>query len=421
MARDTLIQLLLNMRDSSSDQRRAFNEARKKYTIKHQPYGLSVQGYNLKGLNLQGINFGHADLNEANFEGANLRHAKFDYTSASRTCFRNADLKGVNGLYKFSGFYGPDFEDADLRGALFRPFPDDSRYDHNIRFLLNGARFKETKITPEQRDQLVELYEIPLSSIENNFIVSPRGRYPNGPLQVILERSIDLYNDAKASNRVFKEQFNGQELEYAIVPVKGNEDIKNMKGYAFSFVQISATTVSFVGSAHARYLGNWSYFVFDCVPEQFREFAAVHEFGEREGGSHEEATIIEYERARSKGMLNEYLSWISSAFPGILVRDLIYVFTDDKIHRLPSEAQEAARKLMPTNIENWKEQQENRQYGLPVDIWNLAWKGLQDHEIHECLVQKNYDFTPEQVEYWKEQMEIPQWEKIKELTYVKPY
>ena len=402
----------------------AFNQARKNRGAEDY-HDLDLDGINFDNADLQEINFenvnlGHATLDGANFEGANLRRARFDYTSAIGTNFRSADLKNCNGLYKIDGPDDAHFEQADLRGAHLRVWNNDDRYDHNIKRLLEVAHFSGTKITPEQREQLITLFGIPEDDLERRFVVLPRGRYPCGPNDYFYEKSVEAYEQVRKEGRIFTEKLNGNTLEYALVPVQGNEDIYNHTGSAFSFCKMSALLTDLLGSAEARYKGEWLYFVFNSVPERFREFAAVHEFGERAGRSHKEATIMEYERARSKGKLEDYLTWIVAEHQDKLIGDAIHIFAKEGMERLPIEVLEATKKVMPKNIRLWKRKQETRKRGLPFDLWQLAWEGLTEDEIVERLAVKGYDLSPDTASYWKEQMEIPASRAIQKLTYLKP-
>ena len=402
----------------------AFNKARQGWTQGFHGQRLNLDGINLERANLKEINFEQvrlwkASLDNVDFEGANLRGAVFDYTSADEANFRNADLRDCIYLYKL-GAYNANFENADLRGAEFRIMPEKCTYDDNLRELLETAHFSGTKITPEQREQLVAWFRIPEDSIERKFIVVPRGQYRHGPNDYFLEKGREAHEKARKEGRIFTEKLNGDTLEYAVVSVQGNEDIRDHAGYAFSLVRTSDLLAGLLGSQEARYRGDWLYFVFDDVPEQFREFAAVHEFGEREGGSHREATIMEYERARSKGVLDDYLLWIVAEHPDKLIGDAVRTFAEEGMERLPNEVIRANESVMPKSVRAWKRKQENRKYGFPFDLWKLAWKGLPEDEIVKGLVRKGYDATIGLVEHWKEQMEIPDCRAIQKLTYLEP-
>ncbi|MBW3000094.1 pentapeptide repeat-containing protein [Candidatus Woesearchaeota archaeon] len=396
----------------------AFNRARKGRGSEDY-HGLNLDGINLTGRDLREINFENvrlwrANLDVANFEGANLRRAVFDYTDADGANFKNADLKDCKYLYKLDAD-NANFEGADLRGAFF-----DKKYDQGLRRLLRDAHFSGTKITPEQKQRLISEFGIPEDYFEGKFVVMPRGLYPGGPNGWFFEKGLKAYEQAEKEGRIFTEKFNGNTLEYVVIPLQGNEDLRDHVGHAFSFCKSSSALTGLFGSQVAMYEGEWWYFVFDAVPEQLREFAAVHEFGEREGGSHKEATIMEYERARSKGMLEEYLSWYATNSPDRLIGDAVHTFAEEGMERLPREVIEATESVMPKNIRAWKRKQENKKHGLPFDIWKLAWKGLPDDGLVERLARKGHDITAGIVGHLKEQMEIPDYRAIQKLTYLEP-
>ncbi|MBI4980954.1 pentapeptide repeat-containing protein [Candidatus Woesearchaeota archaeon] len=400
----------------------AFNWARKQRGAEDY-YGLNLsinlRGMNLPEINFEKVNLSDADLNGANFEGANLRKANFDYTFAGNTVFRNADLRECSYLYKLNAC-GANFENADLRGTNFRPSQNDGGYDFYIRKLLRTAHFSGTKITSEQREQLIAWFGVPESDFESRFLIVPRGKYRHGPNSYFYEKGQEAYEQAKEERRIFTEKLNGNTLKFAIVPVQGNEDLYHRGGYAFSLCRSLPIMEALLGSQEARYKGKWLYFVFDDVPEQFREFAAVHEFGERVGGSHKEAIIMEFERARSKGMLDDYLAWMVAEHSDKLIGDAVYTFAKEGMGRLPRQVIEATESVMPKSVRAWKRKQETEKNGLPFDIWKLAWKGLLDDEIVSGLVRKGYDVAASLVEYWKEQMEIPNYKAIQKLTYLEP-
>lgn len=402
----------------------AFNYARKSadsgYCRKLDLAGVNFAGASLPEINLELMDFGHATLDGANFEGANLRKSRFDYTTACDVNFRGADLRDCSGLYKIDYAQGANFENADLRGTSFRVMPENGTYDYYLRGLLEEANFSGTKITPEQREQLVTWFGMPEEGIERRFVVVPRGKYLGGPFEYFYEKGMEAHEKARNEGRIVTEKLNGDSLEYAVVPIQGNEDMRDHAGYAFSLVRSSNLLTALFGSRDAQYRGDWLYFVFDDVPEQFREFAAVHEFGEREGGSHKEATIMEYERAKSKGMLGDYLSWIVAEHPNKLIGDALNTFAEEEMVRLPDEVVEVTGSIMPKSTRAWKRKQENRKNGFPFDIWKLAWKGLPDDEIVKRLGRKGYDATTNLVEQWREQMEVPGYEAIQKLTYLEP-
>ncbi|MBI5804153.1 pentapeptide repeat-containing protein [Candidatus Pacearchaeota archaeon] len=398
----------------------AFNRARKqRWAEDFLGTDLFIgSGMNLPGINLENVNLGSANLRQTNFEGANLKGVIFDYTHVDGAIFRNADLRDCRRLYKVVA-NGADFENADLRGASFRPYPEDKDYDRIMKGLLQDANFSGTKITAEQREQLINWFRLSEQDVESHFVVKPRGRYRH-PYDYSYEKGLQEHEKAEREGRIFSEQFNGSTLEYALVPVQGNEDIRDHAGYAFALCRSCPDLMQLLGSNEARYRGKWLYFVFEDVPEEFREFAAVHEFGERAGGNHKEATIIEYERARSRGTLDEYLSWLVATYPTRLIYDALH-FSNGGAERLPNEVIQATRKVMPRSASAWKKEQEiYRREGLPFDVWKLAWRGLTSEEIVQGLHKKGYDADANTVEYWREQMEIPDHRAIQRLTYLEP-
>lgn len=395
----------------------AFNRARKLRGTEDYD-GLDLDSLSLHGLDMRVVNFEnvlltHATVNRANFEGANLRRAIFDNTNAMGTNFKNADLKGCFYLYKMFAD-GADFENADLRGAFLH-----TDYTRDLRLMFRTAHFSGTIITPEQQEQLMSDFKIPRDFLESRFRVLPRGRYLRGPNEYFYEKGLKAYEQARTEGSMFTEKFNGKTMEYAVIPLQGNEDIRDAAGWAFSLCEMDSFSVGLLGSQKSRYEGKWMYFVFDVVPELFREVAAVHEFGEREGGSHKEAMKMEYERAKSKGILHQYISWIKQQSPDALIQN--YLLAKESGETLPNEVVEAVKDIMPQNIRTWKKhERETRKNSLPVDIWFLAWKGLSDVKIAERLGIKGYNATTDTVRYWREQMEIPRSQAIRKLTYLRP-
>ena len=375
---------------------------------------MSIIGADLKGINLEGANLPNASLTCANLERANLRRVSFNYTFADRANFRNADLRDCEYLYKLDADEA-NFEGADLRGANLK---NQESYVKIVKRLLANAHFKNTKITPRQKIQLMTEFGVPAEYFTGRFKVIPRKEY--SPNEWQSKKAVKAYEKAKKDGRIFSEKLNGDILEYALIPVEGNEDLYNRFGYALSVCKIKMFLGTIFGSEHARSEGDWLYFVFDIVPERFREFFAVHEFGEREGGSHKEAMRMEYERAKSRSMLNEYISWRVENHPDGLIGNLLFVEGAEKV--LPTEVIEATKAIMPENIEAWKEEQLQRKQGLPVDIWVLAWRmgGLTDRQISGKLNEKGYDVSPRVVRYYREKMEIPDYRAIKKLTYLEP-
>jgi len=177
---------------------------------------------------------------------------------------------------------------------------------------------------------------------------------------------------------------------------------------------------AYYGESSGRYKGDWKYFVFDNVPEQFREFLAVHEFGEKEGGSHEQARKREYERVEEKGMLTEYLRWHLEIIPDGLIGDVVIRGCNEDI--FPREALDAIQKIIPDDIDAWKTSHEKKKNGLHQDIWSLAWNGggLTDKQIASELDERGYETTPRMVRYYRERMEIPNSAAIRKCTYIVP-
>lgn len=395
-----------------------FNRWRKRRRIEGY-HGLNLDNINLEGADLRGVNFENVRLHDTilydvNFEGANLRRAVFDYTYADKANFRNADLRDCTYLYKLDAD-GSNFENADLRGASLN-----KSYEEEIKELLGNAYFSGTKITPEQRMQLISEFDVPEDYFEGKFSITPRSQY-NGPNSWFFKKGLRAHKKAEKEGRIFTEQLNGKTLEYAVIPLKSHEDLHDIYGCAFSMCKPDSFITNLFGSKAGKYAGDWWYFVFDVVPEEFREFAAVHEFGEREGGSHKEARSMEYERVKSQGVLSEYTSWVLQNYPDILIGDVLLVEGGEEA--LPREVVKAVRKILPNDIEAWKRQEKNEKQGLPVDIWELAWKkgGLTDYQISKELTTKGYEISPRAVRYYRERMEIPNYRAIKKLTFLEPF
>lgn len=383
---------------------------RRKYDSEVSLPHVRLAGANLKGINFERVYLYNAILDNANLEEANLRRAVFDYTNADGANFRNADLKNCFYLYKLTAD-GANFEGADLRGADL-----DEGYKSYLLRLLDNASFSRTKITPEQKAQLITKFDVREDFIDKKFLVmSLLGKEPHAWLA---RKSSAAYKAAEREGRIYSEEYEGERFEYALIPLEGHEDLRNSFGYAFSFSSTSRIMTNVFGSSAAMYHGQWIYFVFDIVPERFRRYAALHEFGERVCGEHIRAVKMEYDLAKKEGILREYLNWISGMFPQIIIGNAL--IADERGIVLPPEFIEAASAIMPKDVRAWKEQEKNERRALQPDIWDLAWRGLSSREIAQALTARGYGASLRRIRHYMEIMEIPSPDAIRKLTYLKP-
>ncbi|MBI5389904.1 pentapeptide repeat-containing protein [Candidatus Woesearchaeota archaeon] len=375
---------------------------------------INLAGADLTAANLQSVRFHDGIFDDAILKGTNLRGVNFDYCTADRANFRGADLRDAR-IYKLDSVEGADFSGADLRDAKV-----DTQYAHYVLQFFREATFKGTLITPEQQDMLRTQFGISCPDDDGRFKITPRGKSRGGPYDWFSEKAREAYVCAEKEGRVVSQEFEGQRFSYAIIPLRGYKDIFEHCGFAFSVNHQNHFVMQLFGSQQARYAGDWWYFVFDEVPEQFREFTAVHEFGERIGGSHKEATLLEYHAAKSKGMLHDYLAWLQERLPSKLIGDYVYTFAKGGRNQLLKEVKDAIQAILPENIGAWKKHDQQRKRGLVYDLWEIAWTGAEPEEIVAALRQKEYRTTAEEVNLWRKEMELPEPEAIKKMTYLKP-
>jgi hypothetical protein len=388
-----------------------FNKARKanphdRNSLSDKSFSaLNLSGTNLSNLQLYNTDFIDCDLSSANFSGAIL-----DYTGAYRCDLDEADFRGASQMYKLDG-YKSSFRRADLRGAFLK-----SQYKWHVRGLLGKGTFEDTLITPEQYEKLVSEFEVAPSFLDEKFITTPRGKYFQGPNQWAFEVATRLYQEAAQAGNVVQDPNWGR--EYAVIPLKGNEDLRNAFGFALSLCEISEMNLALMGSRSAQINGNgWRYMVFDSVPKDFREILAAHEFAEQSTGSHEGATIVEYKAAKDMGILDGYLDWVIEHSPLSLIHNVLSWDEDDIPY--PTEVIERAKPLLPNDQHAWEEEMHRiKPRGLANDIHYLRMqKALNFDDLLDALDVKGYKRDPKIVQFFIDEMELPDAERVRRGTY----
>lgn len=128
-----------------------------------------------------------------------------------------------------------------------------------------------------------------------------------------------LYGEALEHRMVQQYQKHGMRFEYALVDAKKVAHLKQY-GMAFSHCLYNPFDAFFSGRKYALARGTWLLFVvrdmYPKMPQQFLEYAAVHERGEQVTlGEHHLATKLEFAIAQKERKLREYMAWIEQSCP----------------------------------------------------------------------------------------------------------
>lgn len=170
--RETLERRLKKILEANPVDVVAFNAQREKlrdigYDNFCNGHGLSLNNAICNNIDLENTEF--SSLNNASLDHAKLRGSSFDYTSITDTSFQYADLRNANHLLTKPIIRGTvDFSYADLRGVRLG-----RDYRRNVQEIMYDSIFKETKITPEQEQQLVREFGIDPQYMVGRFQITP--------------------------------------------------------------------------------------------------------------------------------------------------------------------------------------------------------------------------------------------------------
>lgn len=108
-------------------------------------------------------------LDNVSLDHARLRGANFDYVMVKDTSFRHANLRDAAYLLTKVSIAGTvDFSYADLRGVRL-----DIDYRGYVERIIYGSIFKETRITPDQEQQLMRKFGIHPQYMVGRFQIIP--------------------------------------------------------------------------------------------------------------------------------------------------------------------------------------------------------------------------------------------------------
>ncbi len=165
------------------------------------------------------------------------------------------------------------------------------------------------------------------------------GEYVYHKLFDIVEKLGQIYDHAREQGRIKRYGNGGRDFEYAVIDSSEVPEEVHLQAGGYLGSAFSSYQRQWWGKPLPESMANNRFYIFvvgDKIPEEFQEFAALHEYTELWTQLHGEATRSEFQKVAERGneFLDKYTNWW-------------LLLSKNKLQGLDQENKDALRELLP--------------------------------------------------------------------------